>query len=356
MRYILRRSYEQDTRLFPEGVSQYAWYLLALALALLAPAVAAVHVVSQLTFILIFAIAGIGFQILLGYCGLLSLGQAGFLAIGAYACVFLESQGMHFLLALPLAAVISAAAGAALGVPVLRLRGLYLAMATVSLGFIIEEVAARWTAVTGGSSGLLVAPIRFLGGSLNGDTAFYYLCLAVCLFSLWTTANLLRSPSGRAMIAIRDSQIAAQSIGVEVRWFKTKAFAVSAFFTGVAGALMAHKLTFISPEQFTLALSIELLLMVLIGGIASLRGVVLGAAFLVAMPELLVALEKLLPGGSLPALRPLAFGLLLVLVMLFEPRGISGLIDRSLAYFKLMPLYRKGMFRRQRSFVKSERW
>lgn len=356
MRYRLLIRYEQDTRLFREGFPQYGWYLGFLVLLVFAPAVLGVHHVSQLTFILIYAIAGVGLQLLLGFSGLLSLGQAGFLAIGAYACVFLEKKGLSFALALPAAAVIAGFAGAVLGIPVLRLKGIYLAMATMSLGFIIEEVAARWTPVTGGNAGLSVPAINILGADFSGDVRFYFLCLLLLVLSLWLVCNILRSPTGRAMAAVRDSQIAAQSIGVETTWIKTTAFALSAFFTGIAGALMAHKLTYISPDQFTLALSIELLLMILIGGIGSLRGVVFGAAFLVAMPEILGALEKILPGGQQPALRPMAFGLLLVLVMLFEPRGINGLVDRAIGYFKLMPLYRKGMFSRQRSFVKSERW
>lgn len=229
-------------------------------------------------------------------------------------------------------------------------------MATMSLGFIIEEVAARWTTVTGGNSGTLVPAPVVLGINVGGDVPFYFVCLGVCLLSLWLAANVLRSPTGRAMVAVRDSQIAAQSMGIAVARIKTTAFALSAFFAGIAGALMAHKLTYISPDQFTLGLSIELLVMILIGGISSLRGVVFGAAFLVAMPELLAALEKMLPGASQPALRPLAFGMLLVLVMLFEPRGINGLLEKAMGYFRLMPLYRKGMFSRQRSFVKSERW
>lgn len=356
MRYVLRTSYEQDTKLFREGFAQYAWYLAFLAAALIAPAFLGVHHLSQLTFILIFTIAGLGFQLLLGFCGLLSLGQAGFLAIGAYACVFLENKGVSFLLALPAAAILSALAGALLGVPVLRLKGLYLAMATMSLGFIIEEVAARWTSVTGGNSGVRVPTISVFGFSLSDDIPFYLLCLALCLTALWLAANILRSPTGRAMAAVRDSQIAAQSIGVEAARIKTIAFALSAFFTGIAGALMAHKLNYVSPEQFTLALSIELLLMTLIGGIGSLRGAVFGAAFLVAIPELLGQIETMLPGESRPALRPMAFGLLLIAVMRFEPGGINGLLEKVVGYFKLMPLYRKGMFNRQRSFVGSERW
>lgn len=356
MRYILRTSYRQDTLLFKEGFPQYVWYIVCLGLALMAPVFLGVHQVSQLTFILIYAIAGVGLQLLLGFCGLLSLGQAGFLAIGAYSCIFLERRGLSFVVALPACAFISAAAGALLGVPVLRLRGLYLAVATMSLGFIIEEVAARWTAVTGGNAGTIVPPITVWDYSLSTDVPFYFLCVGLCLLALWLAANILRSPTGRAMVAVRDSQIAAQSMGVETARIKTIAFALSAFFAGIAGALMAHKLTYVSPDQFTLSLSIELLVMILIGGVGSLRGVLFGAVFLVAMPEFLAALEKILPNVNLPALRPLAFGLLLILVMLFEPRGINGLLDKVTGYFKLMPLYRKGMFARQRSFVKSERW
>lgn len=356
MRYVLRTSYRQDTRFFKEGFPQYAWYLLWLALALLAPFLVGAHLVTQLTFILIFALTGLGYQILLGYTGLLSLGQAGFVAIGAYACVFLEKQGVHFFAALPAAALICALVGAVLGVPVLRLRGLYLAVATMALGFIILQVTARWTAVTGGNSGMSVPRIEAFGLVLSRDVPFYFVCLSIFLVALWLVANILRSPTGRALAAVRDSDIAAQSMGIDVAWTKTKAFALSAFFTGLAGGLLAHRLSYISPEQFGLHLSIELLLLVLIGGLASLRGAVFGAAFIVLMPDVLASIERVLPGGSQPALQPLAFGLLLILVMIFEPRGINGLLEKVIAWFRLMPLYRKGMFARQRGFAKSERW
>lgn len=356
MRYLLRTSYDQDVRLFREGAPQYLWYVALLAALLVAPAILPVYLVSLATFVFIYAIAAVGLQVLLGFCGQVSLGHAALMAIGAYACTFLERRGVPFPLALPAAAGIAGAAGALLFLPVLRLRGLYLAVATMSLGFIVEEVAARWTSVTGGNAGLTVPPARLLGLDLSGDRTFYYVCLLFALLALALAANVARAPIGRAMAGVRDSLIAAQSMGVNVAGTKTVAFVLSAMLAGLAGGLYAHKLSYISPEQFTLAVSIELLIMVLIGGLASLRGAVLGAAFIVLVPELLHEFEGLIPGGSQPALRPMAFGLLLVFVMLFEPRGLNGLVEKAVGYFRLMPLYRKGMFRRQRAFAKSERW
>lgn len=356
MRYLLRTSYDQDVRLFRDGRPQMLWHLALLVALLVAPAILPGYLVSLATFVFIYATAAIGLQILLGFCGQVSLGQAALVAIGAYACVFLERVGVPFAFALPVAALITAATGAILFLPVLRLRGLYLAVATMSLGFIIEEVAARWTSVTGGNAGVTVPPARLLGLDVSGDRAFYYLCLAAIVGALALAANVARAPIGRAMAGVRDSLIAAQTMGVHAAGTKTIAFALSALLAGFAGGLYAHKLGYISPEQFTLSISIELLIMVLIGGLASLRGAVLGAAFIVLVPEVLHELEGFIPGGSQPALRPMVFGLLLVFVMLFEPRGLNGLVEKATGYLRLLPLYRRGMFKRQRAFAKSERW
>ena len=200
------------------------------------------------------------------------------------------------------AGLLTGAIGAIVGFPALRLQGIYLVIATISFAFIVEEILARWESVTHGNEGMRVKTIQWLGTSVPRDSpAFYFLCLAVLVLTIVGALNLLRSPTGRAFIAIRDSETAARSMGME-SLLKVKSFAISAGITGFAGCLFAHKLSFISPEMFTLQLSIEFIIVILIGGIFSLHGAVLGAIFVMIDP-FLTYLKDDVPGmiGSLAA-------------------------------------------------------
>jgi branched-chain amino acid transport system permease protein len=169
--------------------------------------------------------------------------------------------------------------------------------------------------------------------------------------------NLLRSPTGRAFVAIRDSEVSAQSMGIHLAKYKTMAFAVSAGLTGLAGGLYAHKLRFLSPEQFTVLQSIELLMMVFVGGIGSVHGAFLGAAFIIGLPQAIAALTPWLPAalGGATGLQPTIFGLIVIGFILFEPMGLYGWWFKVRIYLELFPFYRRGMFRRQKSFQKSDR-
>ena len=169
--------------------------------------------------------------------------------------------------------------------------------------------------------------------------------------------NLLRSPTGRAFVAIRDSEISAQSMGINLARYKTMSFALSAALTGIAGALYAHRLRIISPDQFTMLQSIEMLMMVVIGGLGSIHGAFFGAAFIIVLPQLIAVAKDYLPPaiGQAPGLQPAVFGLVLVGFILFEPLGLYGRWLKMRTYFQLFPFYRRGMFRRQKAFMKSER-
>jgi len=356
MRFIFKISYEQDINLFKHGGQRFWFALLAVAV-MLAPLAIDRFYLGELALLFIYAIAGIGLMLLVGYTGLVSLGHAAFLAIGAYTHAILMSRGVPFPLALVTAGLFTSAAGAVVGLPAMRMVGIYLAIATLAFAFIVEHAIAHMEALTGGFRGMSVPePVAF-GIDLGTPVAFYYTCLVVLVISLLLALNILRSPVGRAMIGIRDSEISAQSMGIDLARTKSVAFAISAGFTGIAGGLFAHNLGYLAPDAFTLLMSIQLLLMVVVGGLGSLHGVVFGAAFIVLLPQAIAILRDHLPPsiGQTPGLEPGLFGLILVLFLIFEPLGIYGRWRKIRHYFEEFPVYRKATHKRQKSYLRTER-
>jgi branched-chain amino acid transport system permease protein len=380
VRPIFQTDYGQDIRLFRH--SGYLWsYGVLLILVLLAPFVIGSYLQSQMVFVFIYAIVGVGLLILAGFAGQVSLGHAAFLAIGAYTAGYMQRHGVPFLVYLPLSVVLTGAVGALVGFPALRLAGIYLVIATIAFGFIMEEVAARWESVTNGNDGMRIKQIELFGLTLSRDGySFYYLCLGFLVLVLVLALNLLRSPTGRAFIAIRDSEIAAQGIGVNLSVYKVTAFSISAAMTGLAGCLYAHKMSFISPEMFTLLLSLEFVIVILIGGVGSLHGAVLGSIFVVMVDPFLSYLKDDLPRvigemarsfgvanpgalqdtlsaiGGAAGLKGAIYGLIIIVFIIFEPYGLYGRWLKIRLYFELFPLYKKATFRRQKTYVKSERY
>ena len=216
---------------------------------------------------------------------------------------------------------------------------------------------ARWESVTGGNAGTHLKAPDLFGWKLDTGESFYGLCLVIAVLATLGILNLLRSPTGRAFVAIRDSEISAQSMGIHLARYKTTSFALSAALAGIGGALYAHKLAFISPDQFNIVQSIDLLLMVVIGGLGSVHGAFLGAIFLITMPQVIALAKDFLPAavGQAPGLQGLVYGLVLIAFVLFEPMGLYGRWLKVRTYFQVFPFYRKGMFKRQKSFQKSER-
>ena len=356
MRFIFKTDYGQDVNLAKHGGHAF-WYTALVLLMVAAPWLFAEYWLAQLTLVLIYSIAGLGLMLLAGFTGLFSMGHAAFLGVGAYTHAVLTNMGVPFPIALACAAGLSAAVGLVVGLPALRVKGIYLGIATLSFGFIVEEVLARWESVTGGNAGIHIKKPDIFGWVLASGEEFYFLCLVITVLSTLGILNLLRSPTGRAFVAIRDSEISAQSMGIHLAYYKTLSFAISAALAGIAGALYAHNLQFISPDQFNILQSIDLLLMIVIGGVGSVHGAFLGAIFLITMPQAIAVVKDFLPPvvGQAPGLQGLVYGLVLIAFVLFEPMGLYGRWLKIRTYLQMFPFYRKGMFKRQKTFQKSDR-
>jgi branched-chain amino acid transport system permease protein len=378
VRFPFKTAYEQDLGLFRDGV-QRNWYMALLAGLLVLPLLVPSYLVD-INLVFIYGLCGVSLMVLAGYTGLVSLGHGAFLGIGAYAHVYLHQDlGLPWIATVVLAGIVTGATGVLVGLPALRMTGVYLTIATLAFALIIQEVLTRWERVTGGLKGKAVEKPVIFGIPFTTDTAFYFLCLAFLIGGLWLTANLLRAPTGRAWVAIRDSEIAAQSMGVNLAVYKTMAFAYSAALMGVAGALFAHKIGFLAPDIFSVLLSIQFLLMVVVGGLGSLHGALYGAVFVALLPVLISESRDAVPAAAgavvgvvargagdtvfhamerfvkQPGLEPGIFGLILVLFILFEPLGIYGRWRKIQVYFSSFPLYKKATFRRQRAYMRSER-
>jgi len=356
MRFLFKTNYHQDVRLFKHG-GQVFWYAALAVLLLAMPWLMPEYYVSQLVFIWIYAIVSLGLMILVGFTGQVSIGHAAFLAMGAYTEGYLQQLGWPFAVSLAFSALVAGITGIIVGLPALRVKGMYLAIATLAFGFIVEEGLARADSVTGGNAGKMLGPLEVFGLPIDSDQRFYYLVLFILVLVVLGVMNLLRSPTGRAFVAIRDSEISAQSMGIHLARYKTLSFGISAALAGVAGALYAHKMQFISPDQFNILQSIDLLLMIVIGGVGSVHGAFLGAIFLITLPELITIVKDYLPNaiGQAPGLKAVVYGVVLVAFVLFEPMGLYGRWLKVRTWLQLFPFYRQGMFKRQKSFQKSDR-
>ena len=356
MRFVMKKDYYEDIRLFKYR-STFFWYLALVIGCCLLPWVLDDYLISIGTMICMWSIAAVGLMLLTGYGGQVSMGHAAFFGIGSYASAILTTKGIPFVFALPAAGLSAGLVGVVIGLPALRLSGLYLAIATMGFNFIVEEILVRWEGLTNGNMGMLVDPPSVFGFWLDTERRFYYLTFVLTVLSILAARNILRSPTGRALMAIRDSEVAAQAMGISMAKFKTMAFAISAFFTGIAGSLYAHKLTFINPESYTIILSIEFLAIIIIGGLGSLHGAVFGSVFVIGLPQIIVMTKGYMPAyiAAQTGLEGAIYGLMIILFILFEPTGIYGRWRKAKSYFEMFPLYRKGTFKRERKYFKAER-
>ncbi len=356
MRFVRKTRYDQDIDLF-EHRGQIFWYTLLLVLVATGPLWLDRFFLGELALVFIYAIAGIGLMLLVGYTGLVSLGHAAFLAIGAYAHAYLLNNGWPWPASLAVATAFTALIGGLIAIPALRMTGIYLAVATLAFAVIVEQVLVHWESVTGGFRGMPVPRAEIFGFSIASPAAFYYTCAVVLVVAMLAALNLLRSPTGRAMTAVRDSETSAESMGIHIASTKALAFALSAGFTGLAGGLFAHKIGYLAPDGFTLITSIQLLLMVVVGGLGSMHGVIFGAVFIGLLPQGIAILRDNVPPAvaQIPGLEPGIFGLILILFLIYEPLGLYGRWRKVRLFFEEFPMYRRATYKRQKSFLRTER-
>jgi len=378
MRFLFKTAYEQDIRLFRDG-STAGWYALLTVIVLALPSLLSRYYIGEITWVFIYGICGVSLMVLVGYTGLISLGHAAFLGIGAYAHAYLLQHGLPWAASVAIAMLITTACGVIVGLPALRMTGIYLAIATLAFAVIIQEVFTRWESVTGGFAGMAVDKPIIFGVRFNDEASFYYLCVAFLALTILLTKNLLRSPTGRAWVAIRDSEIAAQSMGVHLPLYKSVAFAYSAAVMGLAGALFAHKIAYLAPDIFSILFSIQMLLLVVVGGLGSLQGAVFGAIFVALLPPIIAILRDSIPANMVgmasatgigligtvgrgigdflkkPGVEAGIFGLILVLVILAEPAGMHGRWTKIRHFFSTFPMYKRDSFKRQKTYMRSER-
>jgi branched-chain amino acid transport system permease protein len=357
MYFDYQTRYRDGQRLFRQAADWWSYGLL-FALLLAFPFFGSKFMLGELTYLMILAIASLGLMLLTGYTGQVSLGHAAFLAVGAYAHAWLLSRGVPWAVSVSMAAMLSAFVGVLLGMPAIRVSGLYLAMVTLAFSFIVTHIAGHWTSVTGGFTGMAVNAPSMFGVSLAKPAAFYFMCLSLLTLIAWAMINVTRSSLGRSLVAVRDSENAAYSLGVPVARVKVLAFAGSAGITGLAGALLAHHLQYLTPDAFTLLLSMELVLMVVIGGLGSVRGAILGAITIGLLPAFISRVKPFLPDSIAKqfGLETFVFGLVLALFVLFEPTGLNGRWLKLRLLLETFPVYRKDTFRRTKRYMKSERY
>jgi branched-chain amino acid transport system permease protein len=322
----LVESYREDLRFARRPIARALLGLLLAALAVF-PWVAPDYMIFLATLVALYAIGVLGQNILIGYTGQISFGQAGFLAIGAFTFGHLRIWGAPFLVALLGAGVLSALAGVLVGFPSLRLKGPYLSIATLGFGIAVYQVFVNYETLSGGRSGLAIAKLTPMFGLSKIRWEYYVYVLLLALFT-FATANLVSSYVGRAFVAIRDSDIAAEVNGVNLTRYKLLAFAISSFYTGVHGALYAQVLGHIEPQIFNVLESITLFVAVIIGGLASIEGSILGAAFVLIVPKIFSNFREMVP---------VVYGVTILLVLMFEPLGLFGRWLKTRLYFQLWP-------------------
>ncbi|MEH7253170.1 branched-chain amino acid ABC transporter permease [Neobacillus niacini] len=278
---------------------------------------------SYITYIVslvgVYYIVSLGLNILTGVAGQLSLGHSGFFAIGAYGTAILTMKaGVPLLFSILISGVVSLLVGAIVGIPSLRVKGLYLAIVTLGLGVIVQKVLLEFTALTEGAAGLLFENIHFFGFNLSNETTVFYFILAFCAVFTYLTYSLLNSHTGRALLTVRDNEIVASSLGISVKYYKILAFCISGFYTAIAGGLYAVLVHHLSPEMFSINMSITFLAMIIVGGLGSIGGSLIGTAFYVLLPEML---------RNFKGLEEMIFGFFLLITILFFPKGVWGIVQ-----------------------------
>ena len=323
------------------------WAMLILLLVVLftAPLWLSNRWLSVSNLILITIIATTGLNILTGYCGQLSIGHAGFVAVGAYTSAILTSKlGVPFPLGLIAAGLVAGLIGLIFGIPSVRVKGFYLAISTIAAQFIIIWVINHWTGVTGGFNGM-IAPVATIGGiSFKSQASQFYLILIITIIVIFGAKNLARTRIGRAFVAVRDNDLAAEVMGINLFRYKLLAFFIGCFLAGIAGSLMAHCLWgSLNTENFPLMDSILYVGIIIIGGLGTTMGPIFGVLFIRLLEQLITYLSPLLestfdlPAGFTTGIGPVVFGLAIILFLILEPRGLSHRWQLFKASYRLWP-------------------
>ncbi len=337
------RTYREDLRIFPSPAAKAGAILLGLLLLTL-PLFAGKYIVFVACVCGVSVISALGLNILTGFTGLISMGHAAFMGIGAYTAAILSAKaGFPLLAALPLGGIMAAITGLVVGVPTLRLRGMYLVVTTLAFQFIVEHIIYHWESLTQSDKGIKLATPDLLGYPLAGYESFYYFILAFAVVTAVFVKNLVMSSTGRAFVAVRDRDIAAEIIGIHLAKYKILSFVIASFVAGLAGALYAYLLGLIGPDHFTFGQSVLYIAMIIVGGMGTVLGSILGAVFMVLLPEVIAAVTSpLLSAYPIFASRiggfsVVAYGVVIILFLLFEPNGLYGIWMRLKRYWKPWP-------------------
>lgn len=341
-----RETYEQELNIFETDFGRVSLMVFLVVLFFVAPFVLSPYMLYVLNTIGIMAIATIGLNILIGYTGQISLGHGAFFGVGAYAAAILATRwGVGFYVAIPAAGIITAMVGMIFGIPSGRLKGLYLTIATLAGQFIIEYVLIRWEGLTQGTMGITLPSPEIFGSQISGDRMFFFLIFVSLVCMTWFAVNIIRSKYGRAFIAIRDNDRAAEGMGIPIFKYKLLSFGISSFYAGFAGALWAYYMVSITTEPFNLGLSVEFIAMVIIGGMGNIPGAIFGTTFIIMLNEFLRYFTGILMnigavtsmGLNMAPLREFVFGLAIVLFILLEPKGLAEIWRIIRSSFRLWP-------------------
>src|SRR6201991_220544 len=342
-----RSTYAADTTVFPTSTGRNAM-IAGIVLICFAPYVLNEYSLSLLIQIGIFGIAALGLNIVLGFTGQISIGHAAFFGFGAFTSAYLSNRfAIPVFFCIPLAGVVTAAVGLIFGLPAARLKGLYLAIATLAAQYILVDFFARAEWFTGGTVPASANPFSIFGYTFRGDRQYFYVVLAYLVVSYLLVTNLMRTRDGRALVAVRDHYLSAEIMGINLTKYRTLSFGLAAFFAGIAGALYAHYQLVISQEGFGIERSILFLAMIIIGGTGSVMGTLMGTAFVVLVPESMEWLSASLKGSAIDKalslnnnitfLREIAIGLIIIAFLMFEPDGLAHRWRQIKTYWKLYP-------------------
>ncbi|MDY6881196.1 MAG: branched-chain amino acid ABC transporter permease [Desulfatiglans sp.] len=344
---FMKVSYKADEAIFRTTYIK-TWFVVLMISLIGMPPFLGQYQVYFLSMLGIAILSAMGLNILTGYTGLISLGHAAFMGVGAFTCgILINRLGFPFYFAILGGGALAAVLGVFIGVPALRIKGLYLAIATLAFQFIANYTFVKWESMTGGGNGINIPAPKVGNWILGAHIHFYYIVLFFLILGLWTAKNLFRSKYGRALMAIRDNDVAAEVAGIPVFQYKILSFVISSFYAGIAGALFGILLRSAGPDTFGLSVSIEYLAMVIIGGMGTILGSVLGAIFLVFVPEFLSWVVEIAsrfsdkPGEIVIYLSPLKLLVLGFLIMFFihvEPSGLAGIWRRLRDYLRIWPL------------------